>query len=504
MRGLHDLPFLVILMGIGALAMLVPALHAAVLGLYPVGRAFLYSGLLLGVLTAMVAIAAATYRPGNAARSHLGALFGAYLVLPPALAVPLHAALGDVSFAAAWFEMVASFTTTGASILDAPQSLPDPVHLWRALVGWLGGAFILISAATILAPLNLGGFEVLAPHRLGQGEGTAAALLRTLASPSDRLWHFTLRLAPVYAGLTGALAVGLVLAGDPAFVAICHAMAVLSTSGISPVGGLQGASAGIMGEALVLLGLALALTRRSLPVAVRVDTERPIWADPELRLAALILGVVALGLFARLWIAAPPTAEPAPAGLVWRALWGSVFMALSFLTTTGFVSAGWDQAQQWSGLNTPGLVFLGLAIMGGGVATTAGGVRLLRIHALYRLGRHEMDLLSHPSLVAGGDKADRRLRSEGAMVAFIFFMLFALGLGAINAALALAGVGFAQGVVLSVAALTNAGPLADVTGIGGFAGLDGPQRSILAAAMIAGRIELLVLLALLVPAAWRK
>ena len=55
------------------------------------------------------------------------------------------------------------------------------------------------------------------------------------------------------------------------------------------------------------------------------------------------------------------------------ALWGAVFTTISFLTTTGFVSADWQTARLWSGLETPGLVLAGLAILGGGVATLREG-----------------------------------------------------------------------------------------------------------------------------------
>jgi Trk-type K+ transport system membrane component len=42
------------------------------------------------------------------------------------------------------------------------------------------------------------------------------------------------------------------------------------------------------------------------------------------------------------------------------------------------------------------LLLMGLALMGGGVATTAGGVKLLRVYALYKHGAREMERLVHP------------------------------------------------------------------------------------------------------------
>ena len=505
MRRLYDLPLIVILMGISALAMYVPAVHALSLRQHEVARAFFYSGSVLLILTAMVGIATANFVPRDAARSHLRALMAAYLLIPMMLAVPFVQAVPDTSFLNAWFEMVSSFTTTGATLYDTPGRLPPSVHLWRAVVGWAGGFFVLLTAAAILAPLSLGGFEVLSPRSVGRSDLGAGQITR-LADPSIRILHHAGLLFPVYAGITVALWVGLLIAGDTGLVALCHAMAVLSTSGISPVQGLSGSVSGVWGEGLLFLGMIFAVTRRTMPGAARIDDQVPLRRDPEVRLALFFCTAVPLALFLRHWIGAIEVDSPDNLISAGLALWGSVFTVLSFLTTTGFESTGWMDARQWSGLATPGLILLGVAMMGGGVATTAGGVKLFRVYALYKLGRREMDKLSEPSSVGGGGAVARQLRQEGAYIAFIFFMLFALTLGAMNAALALAGIGFEQALVLSVASLTTTGPLANVASdaVKGFEGLNSAAKVILATGMVLGRLETLALLAVLVPAAWRR
>ena len=97
----------------------------------------------------------------------------------------------------------------------------------------------------------------------------------------------------------------------------------------------------------------------------------------------------------------------------WRALWGGLFTVLSFLTTTGFESEQWLAASDWSRLESPGLILMGLALLGGGVATTAGGVKLLRVYALMRHGERELDRLVHPSSVGGSGQTARRIRRQG-------------------------------------------------------------------------------------------
>ena len=66
--------------------------------------------------------------------------------------------------------MLSCLTTTGATLFDRPQLISEPLHLWRALVGWMGGLVVLVTAFAILAPLNLGGFEI--------GQAGAAGLPR--------------------------------------------------------------------------------------------------------------------------------------------------------------------------------------------------------------------------------------------------------------------------------------------------------------------------------------
>jgi trk system potassium uptake protein TrkH len=189
-----------------------------------------------------------------------------------------------------------------------------------------------------------------------------------------------------------------------------------------------------------------------------------------------------------------------------RALWGSFFTVMSFLTTTGFASNDWVEAQAWSGLNTPGLILMGLSLIGGGVATTAGGVKLLRVFALYLNGKRELERLVHPSSVSRVGKESRRLQRNGAFIAWIFFMLFALTLSALTMLLALFGVDFEDAVVLSIAGLSTTGPLlalAEETPID-LAELGPYAKSVFCAAMVLGRLETLAIIALLTPDLWRS
>lgn len=496
---LAELPLLVVLIGLSGALALLPAAYAVAIDQTALGRGFFYAALIILIGTVMLGIATAAFTPRDPARSHLATLVSAYALLPLIMALPLTETVPDTTLANAWFEMVSAFTTTGASVY-APDRLPDAVHLWRAAVGWFGGFLTLLAAYAILAPLNLGGSEVASGRVPGRGALGAAQVTRT-AEPGDRLTRFALRLFPVYTGLTLALWVALMVAGDRGVTALIHAMGTLSTSGITGQVSPGTSGSGIMGEVLILAFLIFAITRRAFPGTGLTENRRPLFGDPELRLAGLILLAVTAILFLRHWIVADATIAPVDDSQALPSLWGVFFTATSFLTTTGYVSAEWQTGAAWSGIGTPGLVLMGLAIVGGGTATTAGGVKLLRVYALLRHGERELERIIHPNSIGRGGIDARRLRQEGAQLAWVFFMLFAVSIAATVALLTLAGVGFEQALVLAIAALTTTGQLATIGAAQPipYADLSTDVKAILGLAMIVGRLETLALLALILP-----
>ncbi|WP_137700519.1 TrkH family potassium uptake protein [Marimonas lutisalis] len=503
MERLRHIPLFLALWGVAALSMYVPAIHAVLQERFAESRAFFYAGTL--GLFAVVLIGITLRGRPRRKRGGLGelfALFGAFTVLPLFLALPFFEGLKTTSYANAYFEMVSSLTTTGAT-LYLPDRLSDTMHLWRAQVGWMGGLLMWIAAAAILAPLNLGGFEVTASAEPGQGDTPLDRYERSDAM--HRILRSARALTPIYAGLTAVLWICLVVAGDRPLVGLVHAMSTMATSGISAVGGVQNAQSGMVGELLIFLFLFFALSRLTFSSDTITTARTGLHHDPEFRFGLLLIIGVPLVLFLRHWLAAFEVDEVENLSAALRSLWGGVFTVLSFLSTTGFESAAWQDVRDWSGLGNPGMILLGLAITGGGVATTAGGVKLLRVYALYLNGLREMERLVHPNSVGRARGQSRRIRRKGAFVAWVFFMLFAISLAAVMAMLAMLGVGFEQATILAIASLSTTGPLIQAAAEHpiALADLGLAAKLILCGAMILGRLEMLAIIALLNPALWR-
>lgn len=502
---LNRLPPFLLILAVFSLSMYVPALYALVRDNHPPARSFFYTGTMGLFIVALIALALGNRPTRYSSLGQLNSLLATYVALPAFLAIPFFDTLPTTAYLNAYFDMVSAITTTGMNLFDDPDRLPNVLHLWRAQVAWMGGLLMWIAASAVLAPLSLGGFEVTAQGEPGLSVPSSGQMVR--ADPRKRLYRAAAGLAPVYVGLTFVVWTLLMMSGERTLTGLSHAMSVMATSGLSPVGGVPEAASGFAGEAILFLFMFFALSRLTFSSDTVTRGYARLDKDPEFRIGLLLVLGVPILLFARHWLAVLDVSDTAAlTEQAVKAFWGATFTVMSFLTTTGFVSADWQAAQSWSGLNTPGLILMGLALMGGGVATTAGGVKLLRVFALYLNGLREVERLVHPSSVSGSVGANQRIQRGGAFVAWIFFMLFAMSLALITVALAILGVEFEQAIILSIASLSTTGPLTEVAGEMPIrlAELGALPKYVLCAAMVLGRLETLAIIALLAPSLWRN
>ncbi|TVQ56163.1 MAG: TrkH family potassium uptake protein [Rhodobacteraceae bacterium] len=487
-----------------------PALLAIVERDWSSAQAFLQSAGLVAVAALGVGVALSERRGRTSARDEILLALFFFGLAPLAAAVPVWMATPDFGLGAAWFEMVSTFTTTGMTALPDPAATPRPVHLWRAMTAWLGGLGALMAAAAVFAPRNLGGYEVRIETRAGSVGRLAEAPVWSgapqTASVGARLIEAARVVAPVYFALTVVLFAVFASLGKPDLAALTHAAGVMSTSGITTAPGAFSAQGGVGAEAAAALFLLIAATRHAFRPGDRLARIGRLRGDPELHLAAVAVGLAAAWIVLAHWTA--PFGRPPDVASGLRDLWGAAFTALSFLTTTGYVSGAWEASRAWAETTTSsGIMLLGLAAMGGGVASTAGGVKLLRSFALYQHGLRELDRLSQPSIADRHGRGARRVGFQGAVLAWVFVMLFLLALGAAMLALSATGLPLEQSLAAAIAALANTGPayaLAAGPGAPPVAAFGAAERTILAVVMVVGRVEVLAIVALTNPAYWRR
>lgn len=514
------LPVFPLCLGVLALAMLGPALFALVQRDWFSARSFLYSAIFTGFASATLAMALGVRGPGNVARGELRDLVVCWLLVPLFAGVPLWLRTPYIGAWGAWFEMVGAFTTTGGTVYADPANVPEAIHLWRGTMAWFGGLLTLVAAFAILAPRNLGGFELVvhstrvsrqpgghSPGRArAQRDGAIAWQEASMARLDDRLARTLRAVLPVYGVLTAVLAFLFSAMGQSGLAAVVHAMAIVSTSGISPYADGLAANPSFPVELAAAVFMVLAATRLTYVEVRRIDAIRRWYRDPELRLMAFLVAAATVALFLRHWFGALTIDLGDRVSEAPQAVWGMVFTNLSFLTTTGFQSASWETARDWSGLANPGLILLGLAAIGGGAATTAGGIKLVRGYALLRHGYRELERIAQPNSVLATGMRLRGILSQGAFLAWAFIMLYIMAIFLAVVALTLTGLTFEKSLVAAISSISNTGPAFSLVTSNDvdFSRLRESQRVILAFTMVLGRIETLAVISLFNTDTWQQ
>lgn len=388
----------------------------------------------------------------------------AYLIASLAGAV---AFLPVVDLDDAFFEAMSGFTTTGLTVVPL-DGLPGSLVLFRAFSQWIGGAGIVVLVLTVLLRTSR------AAHRLYVSEADEQQLVGSVRATARTV-------ARVYLMLTGAAILLLLAAGMTPFDALVHGLAAISTGGFSPHADSIGHYPGTAVHLVVLLLMLAGATSFPLFSRVRSDGPRALLADPQLR--ALLTGCVVGG--ALIWLATPADGPI-----------DSLFHAATALTTTGYsVSdpSGWAP-------ETRSLAIL-MMVVGGSAGSTAGGIKLIRLIALLKLG----GWLIARTLLPEEAKLPLRLggvaTSETDLLrttALVVFYLVILALSAV--ALAFTGAGLERSLFEAASALGTVGLSV------GIASPDLPlwAKLVLIFDMWVGRLEIVPVMVLLYPGVWRR
>lgn len=384
---------------------------------------------------------------GATARSDIARLALFWLLLPALVAPPVRQLVPEIGWSGAYFEMVSGFTTTGATVIDALDSRPRALLLWRSLTQWIGGFGTLVAIFLVLAPRRLGTFGPDVPTLVQLGTRQAGG----------RLAQATRRIGPFYLGATLAVFGVLVQAGLVPFDALNLAMTALSTGGFSTHDGGLAAFANPWAEAGVAFGMLLGAAGFGLMLVYRAGGWRRLVADSELRLLVLIVALAVLIPYLRLAYGAWSFGGAMDARQAGAVFWAETFRALSFLTTSGFTSAYADAASGWSGLQTPVVVPLGLAAVGGAAVSTTGGVRLRNIATLIS---HSLEQARRvgvpPNVLTASSIEGHALEVRRAWLAA---MMYAISASAGMLLLSYAGLDFEAAMGAAISSMSNAGPV---------------------------------------------
>jgi trk system potassium uptake protein TrkH len=184
------------------------------------------------------------------------------------------------------------------------------------------------------------------------------------------------------------------------------------------------------------------------------------------------------------------------------ALRQSLFQVVSIMTTTGFVTADFNQ---WPSLAKMLLILL--MAVGGCAGSTGGGIKVSRVILFIKTARLEILHAFRPNLVArlslNGNPVDDSVR--GQVVFFVALAGVTVALGTVVVCLMEPAFDIDSSFAAVMATLFNIGPgLGEVGPTRNFAHLMPSTKLFLSLLMIFGRLEFSALLVLFMPSLWRK
>ena len=138
-------------------------------------------------------------------------------------AIPFYLGDGYFSFTDAVFESVSGFTTTGSSVLANIEGLPKGLLFWRSFIQWLGGMGIIVLSLAILPFLGVGGMQL---YKAEVPSPVPDKLKPRIRDTAMILWK-------VYALISLAQVLLLMLGGMGLYDALCHTFTTMPTGGFS-------------------------------------------------------------------------------------------------------------------------------------------------------------------------------------------------------------------------------------------------------------------------------
>lgn len=348
---------------------------------------------------------------------------------------------GKLNFTQSYFEAMSGWTTTGLSVIDV-SAAPNIFLIFRSIIQFFGGVGIVLMVVSALSE-SFG-------MTLFASEGHNDKLLPNIAK-SARL------IMKIYSGYFIAGTLLYAVLGMPIFDAVNHSMAALSTGGFSTETLSIGAYDSFAIELVTVILMMLGATNFFANMILVQGRFREFFRLGETRLAlfiiAAIVPVVAFASLLNLY------------GNLSAAIRISFFNIISALTTTGFSTVSYNDWPDFAYL-----VMIVLMIIGGGIGSTAGGIKLGRINILVKqifwsARRKFMPerMVNKPAVYRpeGKTAITNELYLESSNYALTFIFLIIVGTGILT----LTGYGLKEAFFEFSSALGTVGLSVGVTGI---------------------------------------
>jgi trk system potassium uptake protein TrkH len=386
------------------------------------------------------------------------------------------------SYANAFFETMSGFTTTGASILNNIEELPNSILFWRSLTQWMGGMGIIVLSLAVLPFLGVGGVQLFSAEVPGL---TPDKMHPRVKETAQRLWM-------IYVGFTVAEIILLWLGGMTFFDAVNHSFTTMATGGYSTKLASVAYYTSPFIQYVIIIFMFIAGANFTLSYFALKFKFKKVLKNEEFKTYLFITLFFTFVISIILYINKNISAE--------QSFRDSLFQVVSILTTTGYVTSDY---LLWPPILIS-LIFV-LMLIGGSAGSTGGGVKVIRVLLILKNGYFELKRLIHPKAIIpmrlDGKTIPQPLVNN--VLAFIVFYLLIFMAGSVF----MAGLGLDMETSMGSVAtsLGNVGPGLGMTGpVENFSKIPNVGKWMLSFLMLLGRLELFTVMIIFSPAFWRK
>tara|TARA_Y100000746_G_scaffold160651_1_gene138131 strand:- start:5748 stop:7232 length:1485 start_codon:yes stop_codon:yes gene_type:complete len=390
------------------------------------------------------------------------------------------------------FETTSGFTTTGATIINDIEILPEGILFWRSITHWLGGMGIIVFAIAILPLLGIGGMQLFSAESPGM---EMDKLHPRITDTAKRLWL-------LYLLFTLVETILLTFAGMSLFDAINHSMSNIASGGFST----KNASLGFWNDQpliqyIVIFFMFIAGTNFVLSYFGFKGKFKKIFENEEFRIYSLFIALCTVIVGTVIYFNTDFLSDFSDGftrieGVFRHAL----FQVVSIITTTGFTTADYTA---WTPMLL--LIFFGLMFVGGSAGSTAGGFKVMRHLLIIKNGLLQFRRILHPNAILPIRYNKKSVSSEIMYNILGFFIVYMLSFMAGTLVFSILGLDFSSSLGVSASSLGNVGPsIGDFGPSSTFYDLPVLAKWWSSFLMLLGRLELYTVLIIITPYFWRN
>lgn len=386
------------------------------------------------------------------------------------------------NFTNAFFETISGFTTTGASVLDDIESLPEGILFWRAMTHWIGGMGIIVLTVAIMPFLGVGGIALFSAEVPGI---TKDKIHPRITETAKRLWG-------IYALFTLVETILLVFGGMNLHEALCHAFATMATGGFSTRNASIAAFSPYIQYVIIVFMFIAGINFTLSYIAIIKGDFRKLIRDDEFRFYSsfiILATLVIIVILARLRHYE-----------IEESFRNALFTVVSIVTTTGFINSNYES---WGTFGMM-VVFI-LMFIGGSSGSTGGSMKTIRHLLLIKNSVAEFKHLIHPRAVIPVRYNHHAVSKDTISHVLAFFFLYVLIFMVSSLLMIAFGSNLETSIGSAAACLGNIGPgIGHVGPVENYAHLNAASKWLLSSCMLVGRLELFTVLVIFTRFFWEK